>query len=133
MADGSVADGGALLSGQPGPAEAALGGKADKLVFRRRYVFFEDLVLGRLEKPLDSIRDLVIVRSDGSPVFHLANVVDDVDQGVTHILHVDHTTEQTHPYHLIFIATSETPPAHCLLPIMINDTCQPNHLLLTHF
>ena len=125
LADGSVAGGEKILSGTPGPAESALGGKADKLVFRRRYVFFEDLVLGRLEKPLDSLRDLVIVRSDGSPVFHLANVVDDVDQGVTHILRGNDHVENTYRHQFIFRAMGKTPPRYGHFPMIVNAKGKP--------
>ena len=125
MADGSAAPGDALLSGVPGPAEAALGGKPQTLRFKRRYVFYDDLVLGRLEKPLDSIRDLVIVRSDGTPVFHLANVVDDVDQGVTHILRGNDHVENTYRHLFIFRAIGETPPRYGHFPMIVNAKGKP--------
>ena len=38
-----------------------------------------DLIKGEIAKPGDSLQDFVIVRSDGTPVFHLANVVDDIE------------------------------------------------------
>lgn len=125
MADGSVRPGDALLSGRPGPAEAALGGKAEKLCFKRRYVFYEDLVLGRLEKPLDSIRDLVIVRSDGTPVFHLANVVDDIDQGITHILRGNDHVENTYRHLFIFRAVGALPPRYGHFPMIVNAKGKP--------
>ncbi len=125
MADGSVQPGQALLTGIPGLAEAALGGKPATLRFKRRYVFFQDLVLGRLEKPLDSIRDLVIMRSDGSPVFHLSNVVDDVDQGVTHILRGNDHVENTYRHQFIFRAMGKTPPQYGHFPMIVNAKGKP--------
>ncbi len=125
MADGNIRDGKPLLSGQAGTAEAALGGKPAALRFRRRSVFYDDLVLGHLEKPLDSIRDLVIVRSDGSPVFHLANVVDDVDQGVTHILRGNDHVENTYRHHFIFRAMGKTPPRYGHFPMIVNAKGKP--------
>ncbi len=125
MADGSEQPGAALLAAAPGPAEAVLGGKPKALHFRRRYVFYNDIVLGKLEKPLDSIRDLVIVRSDGSPVFHLANVVDDVDQGVTHILRGNDHVENTYRHLFIFRAMGETPPQYGHFPMIVNAKGKP--------
>jgi glutamyl-tRNA synthetase len=125
MEDGTEKPGDALLTGAEGAAEAALGGKAVKLCFRRRYVYYNDLVLGRLEKPLDSIRDLVIVRSDGSPVFHLANVVDDVDQGVTHILRGNDHVENTYRHLFIFRAMGATPPQYGHFPMIVNTKGKP--------
>ena len=125
MADGSEQPGDKLLAGQPGLADAALGGKPARLCFKRRYVFYEDLVLGKLEKPLDSIRDLVIVRSDGTPVFHLANVVDDVDQGVTHILRGNDHVENTYRHLFIFRAMGATPPRYGHFPMIVNAKGKP--------
>ncbi len=117
---------GALLwRSSPGLAADALGGKPAKLRFKRRYVFYDDLVLGRLEKPLDSIRDLAIVRSDGSPVFHLASVVDDIDQKVTHILRGNDHVENTYRHLFIFRAMGETPPRYGHFPMIVNAKGKP--------
>ncbi|MDR1613927.1 MAG: glutamate--tRNA ligase [Planctomycetota bacterium] len=114
-------DDGSLVDGPDLPA----GKKPARLRFRRRYVFFDDLVLGRLEKPLDSIRDLVIARSDGTPVFHLANVVDDADQGVTHILRGNDHVENTYRHQFIFRALGETPPRYGHFPMIVNAKGKP--------
>ena len=47
---------------------------------------FDDVVKGRMAKKAEDVQDFAIVRSDGSPIFHIANVVDDIDQRVTHII-----------------------------------------------
>ena len=125
MLDGTEVAGETLLAGAAGSAEAALGGKARALAFRRRYVYFEDLVLGRLEKPLDSIRDIIILRSDGTPIFHLANVIDDVDQGVTHILRGNDHVENTYRHLFIFRALGRTPPRYGHFPMIVNAKGKP--------
>ena len=76
--------------------EAKLFENAAFFTFESREVFFNDLVKGELSKPLDSIKDFIIIRSDSSPVFHLANVCDDVTQGVTHIVRGDDHVENTY-------------------------------------
>src|SRR3954454_21198679 len=54
-------------------------------------IVVEDMVYGEVRTPRDSLKDFVVVRSDGSPVYHLAVVVDDHDMGVTHVVRgVDH-------------------------------------------
>jgi glutamyl-tRNA synthetase len=54
-------------------------------------IVVQDLVYGEVRTPRDSLKDFVVVRSDGSPVYHLAVVVDDHDMGVTHVVRgVDH-------------------------------------------
>jgi glutamyl-tRNA synthetase len=53
----------------------------------------EDLVQGRVVIPNKDLDDLVLLRSDGTPTYMLAVVVDDHDMGVTHIVRgVDHLT-----------------------------------------
>ena len=53
----------------------------------------EDLVQGRVVIPNKDLDDLVLLRSDGTPTYMLAVVVDDHDMGVTHVIRgVDHLT-----------------------------------------
>src|SRR3954453_15531217 len=54
-------------------------------------VVFEDVVYGENTTPVAGQKDFVVARSDGSPVYHMAVVVDDHDMGVTHVVRgVDH-------------------------------------------
>ena len=53
----------------------------------------DDLVQGRVVIPNKDLDDLVLLRSDGTPTYMLAVVVDDHDMGVTHVIRgVDHLT-----------------------------------------
>lgn len=98
---------------------------AAKLRFQRRTVTFADQIKGELTKPLDSMKDVVIVRSDGSPVFHLANVCDDAEQQVTHIIRGDDHVENTYRHVLLFRALGLTPPAYAHLPMIVNEQGKP--------
>mgnify|MGYP006423951093 CR=1 FL=1 len=49
-------------------------------------VAFDDAVFGRVEYAADDLEDFVIRKADGFPTFHLAVVVDDAWQGVTHVI-----------------------------------------------
>ena len=93
--------------------------------FVRREVFFDDLVKGKLSKPLDSIKDFIIVRSDSSPVFHLANVCDDVTQGVTHIVRGDDHVENTFRHLFLFQALGFQVPQYAHLPMLVNAAGKP--------
>ena len=115
----------AKLGTQAQPLAEVAGGTITGVRFKRRYVFFDDLVLGRLEKPLDSLRNMVIVRSDGSPVFHLANVVDDVTQEVDHILRGNDHVENTYRHLFIFKAIGATPPRYGHFPMIVNASGKP--------
>ncbi len=98
---------------------------AAKLRFTRREVVYKDIVKGELSKPLDSMKDLVIVRTDGSPVFHLANVCDDVAQRVTHIVRGDDHVENTYRHILLFHALGYPTPQYAHLPMIVNDAGKP--------
>ena len=93
--------------------------------FTRREIVFHDLIRGELAKPLDSMRDQVIVRSDGSPVFHLANVCDDATQGVTHVIRGDDHVENTYRHLFLFHALKMPPPHYAHLPMIVNQQGKP--------
>ncbi|MCP4178976.1 MAG: glutamate--tRNA ligase [bacterium] len=96
-----------------------------KISFLRREVYYTDLIKGELSKPLDGMKDLVIVRGNGSPVFHLANVYDDIKQGVTHIIRGDDHVENTYRHILLFAALGEDIPHYAHMPMIVNRTGKP--------
>jgi glutamyl-tRNA synthetase len=98
---------------------------ARQLVFTRRQIQYGDLVKGDLAKPLDSMRDFVIVRSDGSPMFHLANVCDDIAQGITHIIRGDDHVENTYRHMFLFGALGAEPPQYAHLPMIVSASGKP--------
>ncbi len=99
--------------------------EARKITYTRRTISYEDMVKGTMTKPLDAMKDFVIVRSDGSPVFHLANVIDDITQGVTHIIRGDDHVENTFKHLFLFHALGEKAPAYAHLPMIVNAQGKP--------
>ncbi len=61
-----------------------------------------DLVLGRVGFPNQELDDLIIMRSDGTPTYNLAVVVDDAEMGITHVIrgsdHLNNTPRQIQLY-----------------------------------
>ena len=108
-----------------GNVQGAVIEKASFFTFDSREVFFNDLVKGELSKPLDSIKDFIIIRSDSSPVFHLANVCDDVTQGVTHIVRGDDHVENTYRHLFLFQVLGFTVPTYAHLPMLVNASGKP--------
>jgi glutamyl-tRNA synthetase len=86
---------------------------------------FDDLVKGRMEKKAEDVQDFAIVRSDGSPIFHLANVVDDIDQGITDVIRGDDHVENTFKHIELFKALGATPPRYGHLPMIVNQQGKP--------
>ena len=111
----------ALLSG----GEPVTVSGAAKLAFTRREVFYDDMVKGHLSKPLDSMRDFIIVRSDGSPVFHLANVCDDITQNITLIVRGDDHVENTYRHLFMFRTLGAEAPSYAHLPMIVNAQGKP--------
>lgn len=98
---------------------------AVRMSFLRREVFFTDLVKGELSKPLDSMRDQVIVRSDGAPVFHLANVCDDIEMEITHVMRGDDHVENTYRHVFLYAALGAELPRFGHFPMIVNKQGKP--------
>ena len=102
-------------------------GKGEAILFRmpQRDAVFDDMIRGRLVKPAASLQDFVIVRSDGQPVFHLANVVDDIDMAITHVIRGDDHVENTYRHIQLFEALGAARPVFAHLPMLVNDQGKP--------
>jgi glutamyl-tRNA synthetase len=98
---------------------------AHRIRFTRREAVFHDLVKGELAKPLDGMKDLVIVRTGGIPLFHLANVCDDIHQRVSHIIRGDDHVENTFRHILLFHALGAPLPTYAHLPMIVNAQGKP--------
>ena len=78
-----------------------------------------DVVLGESRHENALLDDLVIARSDGTPVYHLAVVVDDADAGITHVVRgQDHLTN-TQKQMLIQQAMGAPTPEYAHLPLLL--------------
>ena len=79
---------------------------------------YEDAILGSVSWQNNEMDDLVILRSDNTPTYHLACVVDDVDMGMTHIIrgqdHVNNTPRQI----LIYQAMGAELPVFAHVPMI---------------
>ena len=86
---------------------------------------YDDIVKGHMAKKAEDIQDFAIVRSDGSPIFHIANVVDDIDQRVTHIIRGDDHVENTFKHICIFRALGAPVPKYGHLSMIVNQQGKP--------
>jgi glutamyl-tRNA synthetase len=86
---------------------------------------FDDEVKGTLRKKAADTQDFVIVRSNGTPVFHLANVLDDIEQGITHVIRGDDHVENTYRHIALYKALGATVPKFAHLPMIINAQGKP--------
>jgi len=81
---------------------------------------FKDLLLGDIEwKNADVNPDPVLLKSDGLPTYHLANVVDDHRMGITHVLRGQDWLPSTPLHAIMYKAFGWEPPAFCHLPLVM--------------
>ena len=80
---------------------------------------FDDQVYGLQERDYAETEDLVLLRSDGHPLYNLAVVCDDIEMAITHVIRgQDHLTN-THKQVLIYEALGVTPPTFAHLPLIM--------------
>jgi glutamyl-tRNA synthetase len=80
---------------------------------------FHDLVRGNVTFENDTLDDFVLLKSDGFPTYHLANVVDDHLMGITHVLRGDEWLSSTPRHVLMYQAFGWQPPIFAHLPMIL--------------
>src|ERR1044071_6568833 len=90
----------------------------------REPITIPDLVVGDVTRqPTDREAqdpDFVLVRSDGQPVFHLVNVVDDLEMGITHVIRGEDHLSNTPKHIALFRAFGVEPPKYAHIPLILN-------------
>ncbi|TDB73771.1 glutamate--tRNA ligase [Micromonospora sp. KC721] len=83
-----------------------------------------DLIRGEPTFENRLIEDFVIARGDGSPVFLLANVVDDLTMGITHVIRAEEHLPNTPKQQLLWDALGVKPPVWAHVPVVVNEKRQ---------
>jgi glutamyl-tRNA synthetase len=84
----------------------------------------DDLVRGKTVFENSIIEDFVLARADGSILFLLANVVDDMVQRITHVIRSEEHLPNTPKQQLLWEALGQHPPAWGHLPVVVNEKRQ---------
>src|SRR6266480_4306644 len=80
---------------------------------------FTDIVFGLQERDYSEIEDLVLLRSDGHPLYNLSVVIDDLEMGISHVIRgQDHLTN-THKQVLLYEALGASVPQFAHLPLIL--------------
>src|SRR6266849_5508099 len=85
----------------------------------------DDLVKGRMVFQNSELDDFIIVRSDGSPIYNFASILDDVDMRITHIVRGDDHVSNTPRQIRMAYALGFTPPAFAHLPQVLGADGSP--------
>jgi glutamyl-tRNA synthetase len=81
---------------------------------------FTDIIRGEVTVEGREIADFVIARPDGSPIFHLTNVVDDAAMGITHVIRGEDHLPNVPKHIALFRALGNKPPLYAHLPLILN-------------
>ncbi|MDR3013717.1 MAG: glutamate--tRNA ligase [Chitinispirillales bacterium] len=87
-----------------------------------RIVAFDDLIRGKIEYNSDVLDDFVLMKTDGFPTYHIANVIDDHEMKITHVLRGDEWISSTPKHVLLYEAFgwADTMPAFAHLPVILS-------------
>ena len=84
-------------------------------------VVINDIVRERVEFSRDVIDDQVLIKTDGFPTYHLANVVDDHAMGITHVIRGEEWLSSTPKHILLYNAFGWEIPTFAHLPLLLNE------------
>jgi len=80
-----------------------------------------DEVRGDVEFDNGVIEDFVLVRGNGTPVFNLASVVDDIEMGITNVVRAEEHLPNTPKQQMIWEALGHEPPVWAHVPVLVNE------------
>ncbi|KAI8980369.1 glutamyl-tRNA synthetase [Pilobolus umbonatus] len=84
------------------------------------HIEHQDLVYGHIKFSNKTMEDTILIKSDGYPTYHLANVVDDHQMEITHVLRGEEWLSSTPKHLLLYKALNWKPPLFAHLPLLLN-------------
>ena len=92
-----------------------------KLRLEHDPVVFQDAVYGQISVPYQQLDDFIIIRSDGSPTYNFACVVDDFEMGISHVIRGDDHLSNTPKQILIYEAMGKPAPVFAHLSMILGS------------
>jgi glutamyl-tRNA synthetase len=89
---------------------------------RRETVRFEDIIRGHVSFETKGLDDQVLLKSDGMPTYHLANVVDDHEMKITHVIRGEEWLSSTPKHILLYKAFGWDAPKMAHLPLIMSPS-----------
>jgi glutamyl-tRNA synthetase len=87
---------------------------------RQQTIRFEDEVRGAVRFESDELDDQVLLKSDGMPTYHLANIVDDHLMEISHVIRGEEWLSSTPKHVLMYEALGWEPPTFAHLPLILS-------------
>ncbi len=82
-------------------------------------IVVEDLLRGKIVFPAEELDDFIIMRSDGTPTYQFAVVIDDITMGITHVIRGDDHISNTPKQLIIYQALGAKPPKFAHIPMVL--------------
>ena len=89
-------------------------------VEKSKKVAFEDMIHGRVEFSTDDIKDQVLMKSDGTPTYNFACVVDDHEMQITHVIRGDDHISNTPKQVMLYEALGLPQPKFAHIPLILS-------------
>jgi glutamyl-tRNA synthetase len=89
-------------------------------VVKNTKITFDDIVRGHIEFDSSNIDDQVLIKSDGYPTYHLANVVDDHLMEISHVIRGEEWLSSTPKHVLLYDSFGWQRPLFAHLPLLLN-------------
>ena len=80
---------------------------------------FQDLVYGEITVANADLEDQILLKTDGFPTYNFANVIDDHEMGITHVVRGSEYLSSTPKYNLLYEALGWEPPQYVHLPLIL--------------
>lgn len=80
---------------------------------------FHDMVYGEITVANEDLEDQILLKTDGFPTYNFANVIDDHEMGITHVVRGSEYLSSTPKYNLLYEALGWEPPEYVHLPLIL--------------
>ena len=96
-------------------------GRGEAIIYKvlPQQIKVQDLIRGEISFDTVAIKDQVLIKSDATPTYNFACVVDDADMGITHVIRGDDHIPNTPKQVLIYQALGLNPPYFAHLPLIL--------------
>ncbi|MDN5353453.1 MAG: nondiscriminating glutamyl-tRNA synthetase [Candidatus Cloacimonadota bacterium] len=84
-------------------------------------ITFYDIVRDKVTIPWETVDDQILMKSDGFPTYHLANVIDDHLMKITHVIRGEEWLSSVPKHLFLYQALSWKPPKLAHLPLLLNE------------
>jgi len=82
----------------------------------------DDVIRGEVVFEHEHVEDFVLLRGNGTPVFLLANVVDDIEMGITNVVRAEEHLPNTPKQQMLWAALGHRSPLWAHVPVLVNES-----------